>query len=220
MELNKIHNIDCLEFMKTLPDKCIDLVLTDPPYGRGYTSFGNDSKDQRMWMKWMKEILKEFRRILKPNSMFFIFIDWRNIPALSDCIQESDLIWQGVGSWAKPSGFYRPRLGGMAQNCEFIVWGSNGDLIDKTKYIEGDFKESINKTTKNPYHPAQKPLEVTKRIIELCNEKSVIFDPFIGSGTTAVACKMLGRNYIGCEISKEYCDIAEQRIKSISNPLF
>lgn len=70
-------------------------------------------------------------------------------------------------------------------------------------------------------HPCPKPLLWAEKLIDLVtNEGDVVFDPFIGSGTTAVACKMLGRNYIGCEISPEYCKIAEQRIKSISNTLF
>ena len=87
LELNKIHNMDCLEFMKTLPDKCIDLVLTDPPYnldynGRGkitkHDKFANDSLTDEDYKNFVSGIVKEFSRILKSDNAVYVWIDWRN----------------------------------------------------------------------------------------------------------------------------------------------
>ena len=226
MELNKIHNIDCLEFMKTLPDKCIDLVLTDPPYGiklsRGYTKenkgkdlvFGDDGFSV---MVFLDDILNEYRRILKPNSAIYIFtrfdimpywwLKCKNYFDMKNCI-----IWAkgGVGMGDLQSNY--------GNNTEMIMYMTNGKHKLRGKR-EGNLW-SINKE-RNEYHETQKPTKLLKMIIEKSsNEGDMIFDPFMGSGSTAIAALETKRNYIGCEISKEYCEIAEQRIKAISNPLF
>ena len=97
-----------------------------------------------------------------------------------------------------------------------LAWTSFNESSKTFKLSRVEFHSREKKL-----HPTMKPLELFRWCIDkFTKENSIIFDPFLGSGTTAVACKMLKRNYIGCEISKEYVEIAEQRIKSISNTLF
>lgn len=227
MELNKIHNIDCLEFMKTLPDKCIDLVLTDPPYGIGIAKTGMVSgyrnlqgnsekigfKNQKDYGKqnWdnnipTKEYFDEMFRISKNQIIFGgnYFVEY--LPN-SSCW----LVWDKKENVANDFA-----------DCE-LVYTSFKTSVRKFTYGWTGF-EGINNSNKHndkKQHPTQKPLELLLWIIKnYSKERDTIFDPFLGSGTTAVACKLLKRNYIGCEISKEYCDIAEARIKAISNTLF
>lgn len=214
LELNKIYNMDCLEFMKTLPDKCIDLVLTDPPYGIGAdkgikTTFGSSTQNGKVYKgEWdkvtpSKEYFDEMFRVGK-NVIIFggnFFTD--KLPVNGHWI-----VWDKKGDiqFNNPFG-----------DCELAYTNINRKSVKKYTIIQQGFisKEIVR------FHPTQKPLELFSLILKDYSEKSqIIFDPFLGGGTTALACKQMGRNYIGCEISKEYCDIAEQRIKAISNPLF
>jgi site-specific DNA-methyltransferase (adenine-specific) len=211
LELNTIYNIDCLEFMKTLPDKCIDLVLTDPPYGLGIDnqkkSISNNPKHNRkehiQMSEWdshipSKEYFDEIFRISKNQIIFGgnYFVEY---------------LTEGHKGW--------------------ILWdkGQHGLTMSDGELAYTSFDKPLRVFTFNrvelqkdgAWHPTMKPLELMKWIVkEYSNENETIFDPFCGSGSSLIACKLLKRNYIGCEISKEYCKIAEDRIKSISNTLF
>jgi len=106
-------------------------------------------------------------------------------------------------------------------DCE-LMWTSFKTAIRKYKWKwNGMLQEQMGRNKEERYHPTQKPIELMRQILrDYSKEGEIIFDPFLGSGSTAIACKLDKRNYIGCEISPEYCKIAEDRIKSISNTLF
>ncbi|WP_199769193.1 DNA methyltransferase, partial [Helicobacter cynogastricus] len=147
--LNQVFHADALEFMQGLPENSIDCVLIDPPYCSGgakslnarnasvnkkycgdnskYYEFVGDGKDQRVWIAWIGSVFAQIERVLKPNSYFFSFIDWRMLPALSDAVQLADLAWRGVIVWDKGRSA-RPFPNGFKQQCEFIVWGTKGEL--------------------------------------------------------------------------------------------
>ena len=236
MELNKIHNIDCLEFMKTLPDKCIDLVLTDPPYGTTGNEWDN-----------VVDFWKEVKRISKGGQVIF-----SGQPYTTDLISSNrkefkyHWIWNkclaGNGILAKrqplkiheeicvfgnvdyypimKKGIMRTKNGIKDKHGTFNG-ATSKEVMNDDYYPESILRFSGASMRSEREHPTQKPVDLIAYLVKTYSkENDIIFDPFIGSGTTAVACKMLKRNYIGCEISKEYCEIAEQRIKSISNPLF
>lgn len=204
MEINKIHNCDCLEFMKTLPDKCIDLVLTDPPYGLGdrLSDGGGKLKNTPMavlyrnsdWVDELpsEEIFKQIFRISK--NQIICGGNYFDLPTTRCFI-----------CWDKKQ--HMPTLSA----CEYI-WTS----FDRPAKIA-----SFSSTDLNRQHPTQKPVELMGYLIDkFSKESDIIFDPFLGSRTTAVACKQLKRNYIGCEISKEYCKIAQERIDKMTQNLF
>lgn len=242
LELNKIHNIDCLEFMKTLPDKCIDLVLTDPPYKlewKQQIKF-KDRKDmfhhKAETEKWddidIKELYEklapEFNRILKETGSLVCFVRTEYITYLVDAGKKNDLEVKATIIWHKTNPMTQVRKKNYLSSVESIVW-----LARKRDKIPFTFNFSTQNEMHNFYempicggnerfeHPTQKPLKLIEKLLQThSNENDLVFDPFIGSGTTGVACQLLKRNYIGCEISPEYCKIAEDRIKSISNPLF
>jgi len=202
--MNKIHHQDCLTFMKQVPDNYFDLVLTDPPYGIDVGSMGmgkgkkNTEYDAFSWDKEVPsdEIFEEIFRISK-----------------------NQIIWGG-------NYFNLPPTGSL------IAW-------DKIQYFSGaDFEiawTNLNKPSKsyrmsraeaycnmNKKHPTQKPIN----LIEFClnyadiEKHHKIFDPFMGSGTTAVACKSLGLDWCGCELEEDYCNIARKRLEKVQCSLF
>ncbi|WP_285658754.1 DNA-methyltransferase, partial [Helicobacter bizzozeronii] len=174
-----------------------------------------DGKDQRLWIAWIGFIFAQIERVLKPNSYFFSFIDWRILPALSDAVQLADLAWRGVIVWDKGKGA-RPFPNGFKQQCEFVVWGTKGELPAYERKKEADYhygyieaRTPIN----GKQHATQKPLEVLKHCLEIVPKGGIVLDCFAGSGSTGVACAHLGLNFIGVEKSKQYAQIAQERLR-------
>ena len=205
MEVDKIYNTDCLEFMKTMPDKSVDLVLTDPPYGLPNEDF-----------ELVKEAIKEMRRISK---MQIIILDWRNPLSLENG-KFAELVWEYgwiSGGRTKSKHFYPTHntIHFLGEDL-FSFDTKKGSIIKRRAGFSSPRQCSYAKKSGHPY---EKPVKLMEYLIERSSAKT-IFDPFLGSGTTAVACKLLKRHYIGCEISEKYCKIAEDRIRAISNPLF
>jgi site-specific DNA-methyltransferase (adenine-specific) len=201
MELNKIYNVDCLEFMRTLPDKCFDLVLTDPPYGLGDRLGNGGGKNKNMKSRLLyvesdwddelpaNEIFEQIFRISK--NQIICGGNYFSLPP-SRCFI----------SWDKLQ--YMPTFSA----CEYI-WTS----FDKPAKIM-----KHTSTDPNRVHPTQKPIQLMAEIIlKFSKEGETVFDPFMGSGTTAIACLKTNRNFIGCEISPKYCDIANKRIKEFTD---
>lgn len=245
--LNQVINADCLDFLVKLPPNSIDCVLIDPPYCSGgvkslnarnknttakygtdravaYYDFVGDGKDQRVWGFWMQSVFRQFERVLKPNSYFFSFIDWRMLPALSDTIQLADLAWRGILAWNKGNQA-RPFPNAFKQQCEFILWGTKGDLprpIEPT-YHYGYIDAPINCVhgnlhPKDKSHATEKPVKLLShllRIVPKGETPPVVLDCFCGSGSTLEAAATLGLAYIGIEKSPEYAHIAQKRMRSI-----
>jgi len=211
--INQIICGDCLEVIKDIPDKSIDLVLTDPPYAvpvvTGVAREGvKNYADLSISEGYFRILFEEFGRILKDAGAMFIFCDETFYPsvfrALYNDFDTKLLVWDkqqmGMG--------YHWRRG-----FELIVFAHRG----KTEKKSADKLDIIkNKRVGNEEreHPAQKPISLISYLINnFTNENDIIFDSFLGSGTTAVACQALKRNFIGIEISEKYCEIAKQRLR-------
>ena len=206
--VNNIYNADCLEVMRLMKDKSVDLVVTDPPYGIKITKkskkYGTSTQTSRIatnepWDDFApnKEYFKEIFRVSRNQIVFGANYFWEN--------------------------FY-------SSGC-YIVWDKRGNLPDvpfaPTEFAWTSFKKRqskkytcINhgfvKQSKDVkwLHPTQKPTEVMQNIIsDFSKDEEIILDPFLGSGTTARACKNLNRNFIGIEISPKYCEISRQRLR-------
>lgn len=202
LETNKIYCGDCLELMKQIPDKSIDLVLTDPPYGKGCskgTGGYGDSKTRKYKDVWDKntpsdEVFEEIFRISEKQIIFGG--NYFKLP-LSNCW----FVWDKKGDveFNNPFG-----------DCE-LIWTNFKKVVKKYTFKQQGF---VRESKDIVVHPTQKPTELIKKIIlDWTEDNSLILDPFLGSGTTAVACKELGRRYIGIEINPEYCKIAEERLR-------
>lgn len=241
LELNKIYCMDCLDGMKQIPDNTIDLIVTSPPYNNFrnrrtqknredywkrtnivYKNFSDKMSDED-YMDWQIACINEMVRIIKPigtiayNHKDRIF----NFEVLSpltwilktNAKYRQRITWDRCGMQAyNPVRFYR---------CEEDVYilGKGKDFKwnkDAAKYM------SIWKIppTVNKDFPCSFPEEIPKRCIEaFTDEGDIVLDPFSGSGTTAIASLQLGRKYIGFEISQEYVDIANERIKNETSQL-
>lgn len=216
MEINKIYNMDCLEGMKQMADNSVDLIVTDPPYGflNGVSQFGGATPYSK----------NEKGKPIKPTS--FNPIDWDNKPDEKMMqhifrISKNQIIFgfehlshilpqsRGVYCWDKK----RPE--GTSFSEFELIWTSFDQRAKFIRFLwNGMMRDSEEVEKHKTLHPTQKPLEVVKKlIINHSKEGDLICDPFMGSGTTAVACKQLNRNFIGFELSKEYCDIARERLQ-------
>lgn len=208
MELDTIFNQDCLVGLKALPDKSIDLILTDPPYGkkadRGTNGFGA-AKNRRYTGGWdgmipPPELFKEMFRVA------------RNL-----------IIFGGnyFGHLLPPS------------NC-WIFWDKKGDVAFQNPFADGEliyttFKKPVKRivfkqqgfitdSKDKRYHPTQKPTELVQMLIEQFSEPGqLICDPFLGSGTTAVAAVKADRHYIGWEIDPGYFQICCDRLDEVED---
>lgn len=233
--INKIICGDVLDVMKQIPDASIDLVVTSPPYNLK-NSTGNGMKDGRggkwanaalqkgythhddnmphdKYVKWQRACLTEAMRVLKDDGAFFYNHKWRVQDGLlqdrNDIVTgfpvRQIIIWRRKGGINFNKGYFLPTY-----EVIYLIAKPKFKLAEKANAY-GDVWEFMQ-DMKNP-HPAPFPIALIERIISSTNAQ-IVLDPFMGSGTTALAAKKLGRNYIGIEISPEYCKMAEDRINS------
>lgn len=241
MEINKIYQGDCLELMKNISNNSIDLVLTDPPYEldwrqsinfKNRKSMFHHKEETQKWDKGVKylyeNIFKEFDRIVKKTGSVIIFTRSEFITWAVDEAKKNNFDNKATIIWHKTNPIPQVRKKNYLSSIETILWLArwNKDKCDftfnfKTQNEMHNFMEypicSGNERTK---HPTQKPLNLIEKLLSIhSNENDLILDPFMGSGTTAVACKKLKRNFVGIEKESEYIQIAEARIKAIPKPL-
>jgi len=222
METNKIYQGDCLELMKEIPDKSIDLIITDPPYkvSQNYGS-GVDADNLRNVASILRT-LPEMCRVLKEGRMLICFYDNRILPFLFEAIKGTELVYRKSIYLYRRWGIAHRWMGWMQTTdpvC-FFVKGHNKPFYEN--HIEGrkvkhDCYVKDHPEKESTGHPAQKPLEIIEDIITWCSSKGdIILDPYLGSGSVAVACKKLGRECIGIEIEEEFVKLTEDRLSKVN----
>src|SRR5574344_990509 len=206
----ELHNGDCLDVIKEIPDNSIDCVVTDPPFGLEHDLTTDTS---------IEKVLEILNALKTKSKNFAIIMDYRNFWRVDQLFQDSkigELIWEY--GWV--SGFKaRKKFGWNVTHNTIGLYGNikdfcfvNGSVIRKQKGFYSPRHCSYAKKTGHPY---EKPVKLMEYILKGCSkENDVILDPFMGSGSTGVACKNLNRNFIGIELNKEYFDIAKQRIEN------
>ena len=219
----KLYKGDCLELMRGVGTESIDLIVTDPPYKiiTGGDSNGKNSirpkgilSGNRELMKFIpkfSEWLPECYRVLKNGTHAYFMINSSNLIELANGIEKAGFKIHNILTWKKnnctPSQFYM-------KNCEFVIFCRKG----KAKYINniGDSKtvHEFNNISGKKVHPTEKPIELMKFYIENSSEENdTVLDPFMGSGSTGVACVNAFRNFIGIEMDENYFNIASKRIE-------
>ena len=187
---------DCLEYMKSMPDKSVDAVITDPPYGIGEHGGACRTRGRRGYSKHEN---KGWDNNTPEKIVFDNILRISNTAVIWGGNYFSDKLPPRMG-WI----YWRKLMGGDFSDGELAWTSRNNALKEFTKCPKGMDKE----------HPTQKPIELVLWCIEnYSTAGDTIFDPFMGSGTTGVAAIQLGRNFIGCEIDPDYFKIAEKRIK-------
>ena len=209
--MNEIICADCLEVLKSMPDKSVDLVLTDPPYGinlippRGITkAIAGDRNDEARAL-WAA-VVPECYRVMKDNTAALFFAGLSE-PWVVDTLRSAFVVKDCI-VWVKNNfgiGYYRPQH-------ELAFYCHKGTPPTPERAESNVWFENKVQT---PIHSREKPVYLMKRAVELCSQNvgDVVLDPFAGSGTTCVAAKILGRKYIGIEISPVYAEIARKRVE-------
>ena len=223
----KIILDDCYKKLRKISDSSIDLILTDPPYNLANYSTGNIKADWRKTLnndiaRWDKETLNidllknEFLRILKPTGNIFIFTAYN---LLGEWHRVLDPIFDSfqIMIWHKTNPPPKLRRAGFLNSCEIIccMWNKGHTWNFTTQKEMHNFIETpICMGKERLKHPTQKPVRVLKHILKIAsNEGDLVLDPFMGVGSTGVACKEMEQNFIGIEIDKEYVTLANKRIK-------
>lgn len=232
----ELYQGDCMEVLRQLPDGMADMVLTDPPYSSGglhtstrqqatgkkyggkehngmmrFADFEGDNMDMRSFTAFMRDVLFTARQKTRESGLCAVFIDFRNLPAITDAVQMAGWVWRGIAIWDKMSS--RPQMGRYRNQCEYIVWGSNGPLpFDRNiKPLPGVYRYP-NVSSQKRQHQTEKPVELMRDLLEIVHPGAMVLDPFMGSGTTGVACAETGRHFVGIELSQTYYQTAQRRI--------
>lgn len=234
----KLLHGDCLELLDHLDDGSIGAVITDPPYATGGAKasdrrqgtgakyvrakhaeyakhdFDGDSLDQRSWMTFTVAWLRKAKRAAISGAPFVVFTDWRQLPSLTDAFQIAGLTWRGIMAWDKMNA--RPQKGRPRQDAEFIVWGSNGPMsIDRNAPILPGVLRCAAPSAKIRVHQTQKPEELMRQLVRICEPGLTVLDPFAGSGTTLVAAQAEGYDAVGIEMNNYYAEAAKARVNCV-----
>lgn len=228
IELNKIYNEDCLEGMKRIPDNYIDLICTDVPYK--LTSRGSSGTMSGYWAGEkakkgivfdnnnieIEDYLPQFYRVLKDGTHCYIMCNHLNLPHFIDVINKSDFHFIKCLIWDKQSKICGRYYMGQ---FEYIIMLRKGKERTINNCGTSDIISIPLKRTKdangNNIHDSEKPISLMAVLINnSSNENEIVLDPFMGSGTTALAAIRNKRNYIGFELQKEYVNIANERIRN------
>jgi len=203
----ELHLGDCLEVMRSMPDKSVDLIFIDLPYGLGIAEW--DDKLSGI------EAFSESRVKVADGGSIYATCTSHILPTIWQLMNVKRII-----TWCKPNLPLRKNLNEWEWSTEFVLWETVGKQKTFNKPRGEDSRDYWRIAVENGFlnpdgykHPARKPIALMKRIIEAStNIGDTVFDPFMGSGTTGVACVQTGRNFIGIEIDPTYFAIAEKRI--------
>jgi site-specific DNA-methyltransferase (adenine-specific) len=233
MEINKIYHQSCLEGLKQLPDNCVDMVFTDPPYYQFraqnveglknhkdvVTEFDFDGfRSEEEYLQFLEEVLTECFRVCKIGASCYLWCGDDFVSYINRIVEKVGFQFRKTIHWHKTNPFpaiYTRKM--YANSMELMVHFSKGKpktwnhkpVNEMHNFIEAPICMG-NERTK---HKTQKPLKVCLPFIEISsNENDLVLDPFLGSGSTAIAARMLKRNFIGYELNEEYCRIAQKRI--------
>lgn len=228
---------DCLKLIKQLPNKSIDLILTDPPYNLGlfmhkrgtnikgmrdnhFAYSGWDNMEYNQWRRVMKKFMKECARVLKSKGSLIMFMSIMKVETIIDYATFAGLYYKTVGIWHKTNPMPRNMNLHFLNSTEpwlyFINDAHTGTFNNEGKPVHDFIETSTISASEHKLgkHPTQKPILLLRHFIELLsNENDVVLDPFMGSGSTGVACEQLKRRFIGFELNEEYYRIASHRIQ-------
>ena len=216
----KLYRGDCLELMKDLPDGSIDLVLTDPPYLINYKTKRRKDKTHRFCKPIINDnndqliidFIYESYRVLKDNTAFYCFCSPDTVEFFKYSIQQAGFKIKNIIVWVKNNWTAGDLKAQYGKQYELIIYANKGRRELNGKRIS-DVWYFDRVAGKKQLHQNQKPLELIQQIIEKSSkENDLVLDPFMGSGSTGVACINTNRNFIGIEKDETYFKIAKKRI--------
>ena len=230
LELNKIYCMDCLEGMKLIPNETIDLIITSPPYNLGKThhtgnnrfksySEYNDDMPEELYQQWQIEVLQECYRVLKSDgSMFYNHKNrikkGKQISPYEWLFRTDFVIKQEIVWFNRSQNFDKCRFYPMTERVYWLAKSPKTKMFNAINHHDVfDAKDWKPEGTKGEFKRAF-PVKMPEDILSCFPGAKVVLDPFMGSGTTAVACINANRNYIGFEIDPDYYEAALERIRT------
>jgi site-specific DNA-methyltransferase (adenine-specific) len=207
----------------------IDALITDPPYSSGgqfrsdrsqstrekyvqsgtrvtRRNFSGDNKDQRAFLSWASYWLGDAFANSNNGAITIIFVDWRQLPLMTDAVQWGGWVWRNIITWWKPG--IRMQRGRFSLSAEYLIYASRGVPVEGEQSPQNvlSFPPVDQKD-----HIAEKPVDLLCILIGVTLTGAVIYDPFLGSGTTLIACERLGRKCRGIEIEPKYIAVTLER---------
>ena len=237
MSVINLYNDNCIEAMKSIGDNTIDLIITDPPYNLGnfmkdrdtnlkkmrdnfFGDAGWDNMDFSEWSESMEQFFASAARVMKKGGSIIVFMAIIKVETVIKLAEKYGFYYKTTGIWHKKNPMPRNMNLHFVNSTEawiYFTYKTRTGTFNNNGAVLHDFVEtSVTPNGERKYgkHPTQKPESLMRHFVDvLSNVDDNILDPFMGSGTTGVAAKKAGRNFIGIELSKEYFDMASQRIQ-------
>ena len=225
-----IYHADMFDILPSLNG--LNAVVTDPPYSSGGAfrgdraqstvakyvqvgtaayrpEFAGDNRDQRSFLTWCTLWLNAARNASESGAVLCSFIDWRQLPTLTDAVQAGGWTWRNIATWWKPG--IRMVRGSFSSSAEYVVYATNGPAQnDHDGAVQNVFKCA---PVADKQHIAEKPKDVMQWVMSVVPPESRILDPFMGSGSTILAAKAMGHRAIGVEVDERYCELAAERCR-------
>lgn len=228
-----LSNNDCIQIMQQFIDKGVkvDAIITDPPYNisrpNNFQTMGSAARVGMDFGEWDKNFdlvswINPMSKLLKENANVVIFNAWENLSAIKEACEKNNIMIKRclVLSKSNPAPFNRDRM--FVNDVEFALWGVYNSKRKPSKWTfnrKNPVEKCVINTTvqSSKLHPTMKDLKVISYLVDLLsNENDIVFDPFMGSGTTGLACGNLNRNFIGIELDKNYFEIARERLNQFN----
>jgi site-specific DNA-methyltransferase (adenine-specific) len=232
----ELHHGDLFDVLPTLAPGTLDALIVDLPYSSGglhigtkqqstrrkyqgsgvqlrRQDFDGDSRDQLSFQAWATDVLRAGYRVLKRSAVFAAFSDWRQIGPMAIAAQCAGFVLRGIAVWDKTEAA-RPSPGRFRNQCEFILWGSKGELpADRgVPILPGVLRSVVRASDK--HHLTGKPTEVMRWLAKFVAPGGRILDPCAGSGTTGVGALLEGRQFVGIEQDAHYAHVAAARLRA------
>ena len=242
--INDISQGDSLEVMKKIPDDSVDITFADPPFNlkKRYNSY-YDKQEVEEYLSWCKKWLYEMVRITKPTGSIFVHNIPKWLIYFGSYLNEIAhfrhwIAWDALGSplgktllpnhygilyYVKSENFkfYDIRmLHKRCRNCKYVLqdYGGKKSQMHPLGPIISDVWTDIHRIrhkTRRDEHPCQLPVHLIERLLLMSSDEGdIVFDPFIGTGTTAIAAKKLGRKYIGIDLDKKYVELTKKKLEN------
>lgn len=229
----------CIDAMKAMEPRSIDLILTDPPYNLGkfmkeratnlkrmrsnyFGAAGWDDLDFDEWTLSMDKFFEEASKVIRVGGSMIVFMAIIKVETIIQLATKHGFYYKTTGIWHKTNPMPRNMNLHFINSTEAWVYftykNRTGTFNNNGKAIHDFFETSVTPAGERTFgrHPTQKPVMLLSQMVQLLsNEGDTVFDPFMGSGSTGVAALMNKRNFIGSEINEEYCETSRARMENV-----
>lgn len=236
----RIINKDCISAMSDMETDSVDLILTDPPYNLGkfmksratnlkqmrsnfFGAAGWDDLDFEEWEASMDRFFADAAKVIKVGGSMIVFMSIIKVETIIRLATKHGFYYKTTGIWHKQNPMPRNMNLHFINSTEawiyFVYKKHTGTFNNNGKAVHDFFETPVTPAGERKYgkHPTQKPVALLeKMILLLTNEGEVVFDPFLGSGSTGVAAIANNRLFIGSEINEDYCEICNARLESVA----